>query len=49
MTLIFNGMGRTGEGTLSACETRWGSGPMREDGGVTSPFLLDRQRPGRRA
>lgn len=43
-TRFFNGMDRTGDGSLSPREMRWGFGPMREDGGATSPFLLDRLR-----
>jgi Ca2+-binding EF-hand superfamily protein len=43
-TRFFNGMDRTGDGALGPREMRWGFGPMREDGGATSPFLLDRLR-----
>lgn len=48
-TRFFNGMDRTGDGTLSPREMRWGFGPMREDGGATSPFLLDRLKLDRKA
>ena len=41
-TRFFNGMDRTGDGTLTPREVRWGFGPMRGNGGSTSPFLLDR-------
>jgi Ca2+-binding EF-hand superfamily protein len=47
-TRFFNGMDRTGDGTLSPREMRWGFGPMREDGGAASPFLLDRLKLDRR-
>lgn len=49
MTPFPNGMDRTGNGALSAREMRWGFGPTQEGRGATSPFLLDRQRPGRTA
>ena len=39
---FFNLMDRTGDGRASPREMRWLFGPMREDGGKTSPFLLDR-------
>ena len=47
-TRFFNGMDRTGDGALTPREMRWGFGPMREDGGATSPFLLDRLKLDRR-
>ena len=41
---FLNLMDRTGDGRVTPREMRWLFGPMREDGGETSPFRLDRAR-----